>query len=129
MVSNSVAIQTGTDPSTARMAFYWGRDAVDNPAPFVANRGSERLWFGNGVRVVDRLVLFLNRTVSTDTGLGFESVGWTAVLVDNPDAEPSAWQIRSLETPSNPLGILVGFEAIWHSDSHVYAFGSADPIK
>jgi hypothetical protein len=129
MVSNSVAIQSGTDPSTASIALRWGRGADGLPAAFIPDREGERLWFGNGVRVDDRLVLFMARIISTNTGLGFESVGWTAFTVENPDADPSAWRVRELETPANPLGIDVGFAAVSRLREHVYAFGSPSPIK
>jgi hypothetical protein len=129
MVSNSVAIQTGADPSTATIAFYWGMAADGTPAALFPDRGGERLWFGNGERVGDRLMLFLGRIVTTNSGLGFESAGWTAVLVDNPDAEPSAWHVVPLETPANPLGITVGFAAVRRHGEYVYAFGAEDPVK
>ena len=129
MVSNSVAIQTGTDPATSAIAFYWGRAVDGSPAAFFPDRGAESLWFGNGVRVGDRLVLFFARTLRTGTGIGFENVGWTAVIVENPDAEPSAWHVRPLETPTNPLGIVVGFAAVLQLGEHVYALGSQDPVK
>lgn len=129
MVSNSLAIQTGTDPATSVIAFYWGRAADGSPAAFFPDRGSESLWFGNGVRVGDRLVLFFARTLRTGTGIGFENVGWTAVMVENPDAEPSAWQVRPLETPTNPLGIVLGFAAVLQLGDNVYALGSQDPVK
>lgn len=129
MVSNTLGIQTGTDPSRASIVFYWGRGADGAPAAFVPDRGRERLWLGNGVRVGDRLVLFFNRTRSGTGGLGFESVGWTAVLVENPDAEPSAWRVRPLDTPANPLGVVVGYAAVLRMGEFVYAFGSEDPVK
>jgi hypothetical protein len=129
MVSNSVAIQTGTDPANSRIVFYWGRANDGGPAALFPDRGAERLWFGNGVRVGDRLVLFFARTIHTSAGLGFENVGWTAVMVENPDAEPSAWRARQLETPANPLGIVVGFASVARLGEHVYALGSEDPVK
>lgn len=129
MVSNSVAIQKGADPAAATIKFYWGRAADGSPAAFLPDRGNERLWFGNGVRVGDRLVLFANRIISTNTGIGFESVGWAAVMIDNPDAEPSQWNARPLETRPNHLGIIVGFAAVMRRDGYVYAFGSQDPVK
>ena len=130
MVSNSVAIQSGADPSTAAIDFYWGSTADGRPTAMFPDRNGESLWFGNGVRVDDRLVLFFGRTIrNTGTGLGFEHVGWTAMMVENPDAEPSAWKVRSLETPPNPLGILVGFAGVLRIGEYVYAFGSSNPIK
>ena len=129
MISNSVAIQTGTDPANSSIAFYWGSATDGSPAPFFPDRGGERLWLGNGVRLDNRLVLFFNRIRSTNTGLGFESVGWTAVIVDNPDAEPSAWRLVPLETPTNPLGVIVGYAAVLQLGEYVYALGSEDPVK
>jgi hypothetical protein len=46
-----------------------------------------------------------------------------------PDDEPSAWRVRPLETPANPLGILVGFAAVVHRGEYVYALGSQNPVK
>ena len=129
MISNSVAIQTGTNPAESRMDFYWGRTAAGKPAALFPDRGDERLWFGNGVRIRDRLVLFFSRTIRVAAGLGFDQVGWTAVMVDNPDAEPSAWRVHPLQTPANPLGILVGFAAILRQGDAVYALGSQNPVK
>jgi hypothetical protein len=130
MVSNSVAIQNGTDPTTAAMTFYWGRAADGRPTALFPDRGNESLWFGNGVRVGNRLVLFFARTLrNTGTGLGFEHVGWSAVMVENPDDDPYAWQVRALETPANPLGILVGFAAVVQQGDYVYALGSQNPVK
>lgn len=129
MVSNSVAIQTGTDPTTASIAFYWGKAADGGPAAMFPDRGAESLWFGNGVRVGDRLVLFFGPTLRTEGGIGFDNVGWTAVLVENPDAEPSAWHVRPLETPRNSTGIVVGYAAVFQLGEYVYALGSQDPVK
>lgn len=130
MVSNSVAIQSGANPATATISFYWGVAADGSPTAKFPDRDGESLWFGNGVRVDDRLILFFGRTIrNTGTGLGFEHVGWTAKMVENPDAEPSEWRVRSLETPPNPLGILVGFAGVLQLGEHVYAFGSSNPIK
>lgn len=133
MVSNSVAIQTGTDPATAAIKFYWGKTADGQPDALFPDRGKESLWFGNGVRVRDRLVLFFARTLrgvsEAAGGLGFEHVGWAAVLVENPDDEPSAWRVRPLETPPNELGILVGFADVLTIGENVYALGSQNPVK
>lgn len=130
MVSNSVAIQSGSDPSTAAISFYWGSTVDGTPTAMFPDRDGESLWFGNGVRAGDRLVLFFGRVIrNTGTGLGFENVGWTAMIVENPGAEPSEWKVRSLETPLNPLGIIVGFAGVLKMGEHVYAFGSPNPVK
>ena len=90
LVSNSVAIQTGTDPVDASIRFYWGRAADGSPAAFVPDDGEERHWFGNGVRVGDRLVLFLNRVHNVRDRPRLRVGGWAAWMVENPDADPSS---------------------------------------
>jgi hypothetical protein len=50
-------------------------------------------------------------------------------MVENPDEEPSEWRVRSLDTPPNSLGIIVGFAAVLRLDEHVYALGSLNPVK
>jgi len=129
MIRNSVAIQSGADPSNATIEFYWRTTAEDVPQAFFARRDDEWFWPGHGVRLGDRLILFLNRLRSTDTGLGFASAGWNAVMIDNPDDEPSVWRTRTLQTSPNPLGIIVGFASILNWGEHLYAFGSQDPVK
>ncbi len=129
MVSNSVAIQTGTDPASASIKFYWGHGENGNPAALIPDEGGVRHWFGNGVRVGDRLVLFLGSVVSVNTGLGFESAGWVAWMVENPDDESTAWKMHQLPTPKNVLGISPGFTAVLRLGEYVYAFGSEDPVK
>jgi hypothetical protein len=112
------------------MSFYWRKDIEGKPDAMFPDRGGESLWFGNGVRVGDRLILFFARTIrNTGTGLGFESVGWTAVMVENPDVQPLSWRVRPLLTPTNPLGILVGFAAISKLGEHIVALGSQNPVK
>jgi hypothetical protein len=75
------------------------------------------------------LLLFLNRLRSTNTGLGFKSVGWDAVLVQNPADDPPDWRLRKLDAPANKLGIQVGFAGVLRHKEYLYAFGSADPDK
>jgi hypothetical protein len=129
MIRNSVAIQTGADPSNATIEFYWQTTAESVPQAFFTPQDDEWFWPGHGVRLGDRLILFLNRLRGSDTGLGFASAGWNAVMVENPDDEPSDWRTRLLDTPPNPLGIIVGFASSLQHREHLYAFGSQDPVK
>lgn len=129
MVRNTVAIQIGTDPSQAKLVFYWGKTAEGRPGAFFPDQGSRWFWPGHGIRVGDRLVLFLGRLRATRTGLGFESDGWQAVMVHNPDDEPSQWRVRALDTRGNLLGVVVGLASVIRWDEHVYAFGPQEPVK
>jgi hypothetical protein len=129
MISNSLAIQTGTDPSNATIEYFWGTTADNHAEAFFTRRDKQWFWPGHGVRVDDRLILFLNRLRSTNTGLGFETDGWNAVMITNPDDEPSNWRVKSLRTPSNQLGIIVGFASVLQWGEYIYAFGSQKSVK
>lgn len=129
MIRNSVAIQTGTNPSDASIRFHWGQSDDGDPKAVFAAADDEWFWPGHGIRLGDRLIIFLNRLRATDTSLGFASAGWNAVMIENPDGAPSEWRMRMLETPSNPLGILVGFAGVLQWQDYLYAFGSQDPVK
>lgn len=101
MVRNSVGLQTGYDPSSATMAFYW-RTQGSKPASFFPEEGDIWFWPGHGIVVGDRLLIFLMAIRSSSEGLGFETVGWRAVVVSGFDGAPSTWHLEWLETPPTP---------------------------
>lgn len=129
MVRNSIAIQSGSNPSNAEIEFYWQADLDAEPESFFDTGTNDWYWPGHGIRTDSGLILFLNRLRSIDAGLGFESVGWEARLIENPDDDPPDWRIRKLDTPTNRLGIQVGFAGALRHMEYLYAFGSADPDK
>src|SRR6185436_12027265 len=59
MVSNTVAVQQGYDPSSASMTFAWRTGGDGAPAAFFADREEFRYWPGHGIRIRDRLFVFL----------------------------------------------------------------------
>jgi hypothetical protein len=126
MVRNSVAIQRGYDPSSADIRFYWTTRG-GKPASFFAESGKVWHWPGHGIRLGDTLVIFLMKVRPIKTGFGFEVFGWAAVAVDNPDDEPSRWQVRRLETPDNNFGVIVGSASVLRVGDYVYAFGAEEP--
>jgi hypothetical protein len=127
-VSNTVALQAGTEPVAAAMSFHWGTAPDGAPAAFFPEQPNELLRLGNGVRVGDRLVLFFARFAKTGGG-GREPVGWGAIMVTNPDDPPSGWRTRPLKTPANAFGVLLGHAGVLHFDGHVYAFGPQHPVS
>jgi hypothetical protein len=129
MIRNSLAIQTGVDPSTATIEYFWGRTTDDQPDAFFTREDDRWYWPGHGVRVGDNLLLFFNRLRASRAGLGFESDGWNAVMIMNPDDEPSSWRMSDLQSPPNQPGVILGFAGALQWGEHVYAFGSPDPVK
>lgn len=103
MIRNSAALQRGYDPSTASIEFLWRA----GPSDWLPRAGAQYFWPLHGLRVPGGpLVLFYSRVHDTPgQGLGFASDGWKAVMIDDPQREPSAWRARDLEPPPFPAGI------------------------
>jgi hypothetical protein len=122
LVRNSVAIQKGYAPATAKMTFSW-RTLGNRPRSFFHEEGTEWFWPGSGIRIRDVLLLFLMRVRRTDNALGFEPSGWKAVLVPNPDSPPTLWGMVNPRVPKTGR-ILVGSSSVVIADGFLYAFGT-----
>jgi len=121
-IRNSVAIQIGHDPSHATIKFYSAMRR-GNPSDFVPSEDEKWFWPLQGIRLGDRLLLFYMRMARdpNKNSLGFQSLGWNAFMVDNPDAEPSKWKPRKLDGPETQGKMLVGMSVI-RDGQHVYAY-------
>jgi hypothetical protein len=127
MVRNSVAVQHGLDPTTAALRFHWGEGEGGAPRSFFAERDNQWLWPAHGIVLDGALTIFLYRIEKAGGGaFGFETVGWTAMRVDDPDAPPTAWTPRELAVPDTGVHGVVG-TALVADATHVYAFGVREP--
>lgn len=125
-VHNSIAIETGDDPATASLAYYWPMKN-GHPTEFAPNKGKVWLWPSDGVRIGRKLLLFFTIVQSDNSknSLGFRSAGWTAFIVDNPDSDPSSWVLRKTGTQPNRWHISLG-DGVARVDDFIYAFGSPE---
>ncbi|MFI5301757.1 MAG: DUF4185 domain-containing protein [Polyangiales bacterium] len=123
-IRNSVAIQTGRDPSHALIEFAWQQDTDGAPHSFLAEDGGDWFWPEHGVRLDDKLLIFWQR-VQTPTGdpTGFAGAGWRAIVVDDPDDSPLVWSMHDATSPANDLGITLG-GAVAIVGTNVYVYGS-----
>jgi hypothetical protein len=126
LIRNSVAIQTGYDPTTASMEFFWRSDQ-DEPLAFFPAKDGVWYWPGDGERIGDKLVLFMMSVRAAERGLGFEVFDSDAFIVENPDDVPSAWVMRELELPSNLMNIVVGSASVFAQDGFLYTLGAREP--
>jgi hypothetical protein len=124
-VHNSVAIQSGYDPSQATIKFYW-RTRKGKPSEIFASEGQAWMWPSAGIRIGNRLLLFSGRIASDSAkdSLGFKLVGWNAYWVSNPDDEPSAWKLKAAAESSDSV-ILAS--AVLRDGDFVYVFGESEP--
>jgi hypothetical protein len=125
MIRNSIAVQTGYDPSTAQMDFYW--PLVDYlPRSFFPERGDLWYWPGHGVRLEDRVIVFLMVVRKASGGLGFATEGWAAVKLTGIDGPPEEWELTWLDTPANDFGVLISGGAMREGD-YVYVYSVQEP--
>jgi len=120
MVRNSVAIESGYDPSTASIRFYW-RSRDSKPKSFFPEKKDVWYWPGDGIVVGNKLFIFLMAEHGTSGGMGFASSGWNVVVVPNFHTSPSHWKLNFARSPSNDFGIVVSGSVMQVGD-HVYAF-------
>jgi hypothetical protein len=127
LIRNSIGIQTGSDPSSASMAFFWRQNAAKGPASFFPESGQSWLWPGDGLRIGRQLLVFLTVIVPNKNDLGFAMTGWKAVLVENPDAPPDRWQIIDVQKKGGNFPVALGTGGVLRHAGHLYAYG-ADSI-
>lgn len=105
MVRNSVAVQRGSDPTNAEISFHW----KPGPGSYFPEDGDRWFWPQHGIRIGRALVLFLVRAKATPgRGLGFESEGWRAALVEDASESPDRWTVRMLAPSKAPAGLIAG---------------------
>ncbi len=124
MIRNSIAIQEEAHLD-APMKFYYGGNPGE-PADFFPDEGDEWYWTGHGAVLDSALVVFLFRVHATDTGLGFEVVGWDIVLINNPGDPPDEWNKTYIRGPDTH-GIIAGSSTVLTRGDTLYTFGVQEP--
>ncbi len=132
VMGNSIAIQQGKDPRTARIEFLFGKPRGDKAGAFISPRSAQGwFWFGHGIAEGGRLWLFLTHIVPTgEPGVfGFRSE--SAWLAEIPDcsAHPSQWRVHLHRLPfflrSEKETISFG-SAVWSDGKWHYVYGIRD---
>jgi hypothetical protein len=107
MVNNTVGVQAG-QTRDANIRFVAGKGGDGKPtALFTPADGKGWFWPQAGVRVGDRLFLFLakvDRKKDQQGAFGFQHVGQWLAVIDNPDADPGSWRVKQLEVPFAAFG-------------------------
>lgn len=122
IVRNSLALQEGTNPALSRLSFFWNSQS-EPPGSFFKEQGTRWFWPGCGIRIGDRLLLFLMEVEKSENSLGFDLAGWRAALITNPDKKPACWQLRWLAAPSVYSDIIIGSGSALVEGLFLYTFG------
>jgi hypothetical protein len=103
MVNNTIGIQEGLDPATARLEFFHG-EKDGTPAAFIRpDDGIGVFWLSHGGIQTDRgLYLFMSQIVSRpgDSSVwNFRAIGIVMAKVTNPLDDPNRWRIEQIQVP------------------------------
>lgn len=107
MVNNTVAIQQGYDPASAKMSFYWN-SREGRAESFFASENDHWYWPAGGVMIDDQLLIFLMRIRRAEKMLGFAFVESAALLIRNPQDSPDQWHQQSVKMPKLPFKLIYG---------------------
>lgn len=125
MINNSIAIQDSKNMESATLRFYTGGTKV-NPESFFDLPGETWFWTGHGTVVNGKLIIFLFEEEKSSEGLGFKSIGWSLVIVENPGDDPALWKMNFVKGPET-FGVIVGSSAVLKDEKYIYAYGVKEP--
>jgi hypothetical protein len=122
MINNTVAMQTGYDPTQAKFEAFWETTAEGRPASFFRPVGDVYYWPGGGVLVDGKLLIFMMRVRTKEGGLGFDVVGWGAVLIDNPQDNPAKWRKTYFDFDHTTDDVMIGCGSSLRRGKWLYTF-------
>jgi hypothetical protein len=130
IVNNTIALQRGKEPATVSVEFFWGTAEDGKPeAFFKPDDGKGWFWIYDGVVADGKLYLFLMQTIKTeqDSVFGFEQVGTWLGEIENPNDEPSNWQVKQYKVPYGRYsknGNMFFGSAVMRDRDFVYIYGA-----
>ena len=131
MPRNTVGIQTGLNPATATIKYYWNvnNDSINQQSFFSSPYIVEEnwLWPGDCAMLPDgkTLVIFFMNIMPTTTGLHFDISGYQVAIINNTYESPDYWNIKWVKHVSDysKLKILLGSGGVLIEGDYLYAYG------
>lgn len=127
MINNSIAIQEGKNFENVNLQFYTG-GTKDKPESFFELPGETWFWTGHGIIVKKKLIIFLFEEEKSSEGLGFKSIGWSMVIIDNPNDDPGLWKMKYIKGPET-FGVIAGSSAVLKDNDYLFVYGVKEPGK
>ena len=115
LVSNTIAIQHGKNPSQATLRFFW-REHQGKPKAYFPPAQGYRLWPTAAAAIDGKVLVALVASCCHSDALTFRITGSKLVLLEPSRATPLSWRIRQLGTAQPRPGILLGAAALYPAD-------------
>ncbi len=126
LVNNSIGIQTGREPQTASVAFFYQTLPDGLPAPFMQPEdGLGWIWPFHAVRTPEGLYLFLVQLERAGhlPSFDFRLVSNWLAHVSNPDEPPGRWVISQRKIPWGNEGRHFGSSVLMEG-GYCYIYGT-----
>jgi hypothetical protein len=111
---NTIAIERGSDPTTASLRFYW-RSRGRHSSSFFPEQGAYWYWPADAVQIDRSLVVFLDRLTTNPKGTpgwNFQGASWRIAVVTDDSGDPMGWRVRIVAPPARFVGSLDPGEAV-----------------
>lgn len=132
MINNSVALQYGKDPLTARVKFFYGQIKNGKPTALITPAdGRGWFWLYHGILTKKGLYFFLMQIDKTADD-GFQHIGVWLGHVANPHDRPSAWRMTQRKIPFGRFsaqGDTLFGSALLKDGNFIYIYGTDGDIK
>ncbi|MGB8226212.1 MAG: DUF4185 domain-containing protein [Sedimentisphaerales bacterium] len=132
MINYTIAFQSGKDPSTASVRFFWHTTKDGKPTALITPAdGLGDFWMSHGVAADGKLYLFLTQIVKTgeDSVFGFKQIGTSLAQIDNPGDDPLNWRFKQYKVPFGRYsqnGNLSFGSAVMKDGGFVYIYGCSE---
>jgi len=132
MINNSVALQYGKDPLTARVEFFYGRIKDGKPTALITPAdGRGWFWLYHGILTKKGLYLFLMQIDKTADD-GFQHIGVWLGHVANPHDRPSRWRLTQHKIPFGRFsaqGDTLFGSALLKDGNFIYIYGTDEDVE
>ena len=131
LINNSVGLQYGKDPSTAKVKFFYKLDKKGKPVALITpSDGRGWFWIYHGVLTKKGLYLFLMQ-IERD-GDWFKHTGAWIGHITNPFDKPTQWRIVQHKIPFGkftPKGDTLFGSAVLKDNGYVYIYGTDEDVE
>lgn len=129
MINNSIALQTGKEPVTASVKFFWQKTQQGKSVAFFEPEDRNGFfWISHGIIAGGKLYIFLIQIVKTgeESVFGFKQISTSLAEIENPNNGPLEWRIKQHKVPYGKYskdGDLFFGSAIMKDGDFVYIYG------
>lgn len=130
LINNCAAIQTGKNPNSAEVKFYYKKEDGKPVALIKPKDHQGWFWLYDGIRTDESLYIFLVQIDRIDKDsksvFNFKMIDTKLAIIKNPDENPGLWKIKQVKIPWGRFteqGEKFLGSAIMKHENYIYIYG------